>query len=84
VRTMKSDLASMAASGGGSPQFQNVTIAAVRPTGLGKSGNKGNLLVIVITLLAVLVVLAVIYFGYQALSKNQAIGTSNTTSQTLP
>lgn len=73
IRTMKSDLASVAESGGGLPQFQNVKIAlGAQRSGDGKNGQKGNLLAIIIAVVAVLVVAAVAYFGYQALQKKNA------------
>jgi len=72
VRTMASDLASMAASGGGLPQFENVKIAAKTPQKASGTGSN-NVMVIVIVILALLVLAAVAYFGYQAFQKQNAI-----------
>lgn len=71
VRTMASDLASMAASGGGLPQFRNVKIAAKLPQ-KGSGGGDNNVIVIAIVIVAVLVLVAVGYFGYVALQKQNA------------
>ena len=68
VRTMASDLASMAASGGGLPQFQNVKIVsdpAVRRD-VEKTARKTSLVVAVLSIVAILIVLVAGYFAYQA------------------
>jgi len=69
IRTMRSDLASMAHSGGGLPQFQSVRIdefEGEESTGGGKRVSFGIAIVIV----AIVVVLAVIgYFAYMYLKK---------------
>lgn len=64
VRTLKSDLASMAASGGGLPRYENVKIAA--STGEKKGGLFTTVAVIV--LFAIIAAVAV-YFVYQLVLK---------------
>jgi len=66
VRTLKSDLASIAASGGGLPRYQNVKIAAAK----GKTKNISGLVttVAIIVLFAVIVAI-VVYFVNQLVFK---------------
>ena len=67
VRTLRSDLASIAASGGGLPRYQNVKIAEAQtsqpknPTGL--------VTTIVIIVLLVVIVAIIIYFVNQLVLK---------------
>jgi hypothetical protein len=76
VRTMKSDLASIAASGGGLPQFQNVQLAPANTNNTNR-----NLLTILVSIVVVVLALAVVYFGYLALQKQQAAQNPATNSQ---
>ncbi len=66
VRTLKSDLASIAASGGGLPRYQNVRIAQAA------AAQKGPAVLwrtIAIVGLAVIIAAIVIYFVVQAIFK---------------
>jgi hypothetical protein len=74
VRTMASDLASMTASGGGLPQFQNVKIAGVSAVPQDSQGaaRKTSLAVAVLSIVGVLIVIAAGYFAYQAIQKKSA------------
>ncbi len=75
VRTLRSDLESMAKSGGGAPQFQNV-----KAPSLANLSNKektvevkksSNILATVIAILvAIALVLAIAYFAYQIFFKS--------------
>lgn len=68
IRTMRSDLASMAQSGGGLPQFQNVRIDAPVEPGAGDrsggapQGERRIHIGIAITIIAIIVALAIV--GY--------------------
>jgi len=63
IRTMRSDIASMAASGGGLPQFANVKVAGLSAaqasheettTATARTGSKSNLLLIVVLVVALI------------------------------
>jgi predicted RND superfamily exporter protein len=71
VRTMASDLASMTASGGGLPQFQNVKIASASPAPQDAQATvrKSSLLVAILSIVGVVVVLIAGYFAYRAFQK---------------
>ncbi len=62
IRTMRSDLASMAQSGGGLPQFQNVRIDAPMEGGGAAKSEKRVSVRIAIVIVAIIVVLAIV--GY--------------------
>lgn len=68
MRTMRSDIASMAQSGGGLPQFQSVKVDGLKgKETLGGSpvAGKKNMLIIVLIVLVGVVALAVVgYFAY--------------------
>jgi len=66
VRTLKSDLASIAASGGGLPQYQNVRIAATVEK---ERSIKGLLTTIAIIVLFAIVVAIAVYFVDQLVLK---------------
>lgn len=70
IRTMRSDLASMAQSGGGLPQFQNVRIDA--PAAEGESvvkSEKRISLGIAITIVAIIIILVVVgYLVYRSVA----------------
>jgi hypothetical protein len=66
VRTLKSDLASIAASGGGLPQYQNVPIATA---GEKKRTMAGLLTTIAIIVLFAIVVAIAVYFVNQLVIK---------------
>jgi hypothetical protein len=76
IRTMRSDLASMASSGGGSPQFENVKFsgpsAAQAPSGGQASGIKfrnKNDIALLVALVVVLIALSIVgWFLYQKFS----------------
>jgi predicted RND superfamily exporter protein len=74
VRTMQSDLVSMAESGGGLPRYQNVKIAgaSVAAQDTQKTARKTSLVVAILSIVAVLIVLVAGYFAYQAFQKNIA------------
>lgn len=64
IRTMKGDIAMLAASGGGSPHFANVPIVGLSAqkqssSGAARTESKNNLLLIVLLIVAV-VILAII------------------------
>ena len=63
VRTMRSDLASMAQSGGGLPKFQSVKVEGAA----GAAGGSGkNIAIITLTVIAALALLGLIgYFAYR-------------------
>lgn len=62
VRTMRSDLESMAESGGGSPKFQTVKVAGLAVA----QGKKKNAAIIALVTIAALAVLGLLgYFAYQ-------------------
>jgi hypothetical protein len=70
IRTMKSDLAMLAASGGGMPRFENVKIkglsaAAETPTAAAKTESKSNLLLIVLLVVTVAALAVVGWFVYK-------------------
>lgn len=66
VRTLKSDLASIAASGGGLPRYQNVRIAESK----GAAKNVSGLMTkIAIAALIVIILAIVIYFAIQLVLK---------------
>lgn len=73
IRTMKSDVAGLAASGGGMPHFENVSVPGLslnskgdQPSAAFDSGKKSQPLVIaVITIVALIVLGALIYFAYK-------------------
>jgi hypothetical protein len=77
VRTMKSDLASMAKSGGGMPTFENVKVAPVAA----RVNGKGNPLAL---LIAVLVLAALAAAGWFAYTKFFANGQAQQPQQPLP
>lgn len=67
VRTLKSDLASIAQSGGGLPRYQNVKITK---TQAGKPENKSGLVMTVaIIVLFAIIVAIVVYFVNQLVLK---------------
>lgn len=66
VRTLKSDLASIAASGGGLPQYQNVPIATAEEK---KRNIAGILTTIAIIVLFAIVVAIAVYFVNQLVIK---------------
>jgi hypothetical protein len=72
VRTMASDLASVAASGGGSPQFQNLKIEGAPGASRGGSGarSKVSLIAIILAIVAVVILAVGGYLAYQAFHKN--------------
>jgi hypothetical protein len=66
VRTMRSDIASMAQSGGGLPQFQSVKVEGLTgkeatPTVPGK---KNMLMIVLIVVVGVIALTVVAYFAY--------------------
>jgi hypothetical protein len=75
IRTMRSDIAGIAQSGGGLPRFQNVKVEGLSigrneqnpqtPTAAHKSK---ALMMALITIAAVVVLGALLYFGYQLLA----------------
>jgi hypothetical protein len=75
VRTMASDLASMTASGGGLPQFQNVKIAGGAKTAA-VGTTHGSTVNPVIAIVVILVVLALIAVGCFVLVASQKKNTS--------
>jgi len=65
VRTMKSDLASMAQSGGGMPRFQTVSIVGLGNDGSAIQIKKPNKALAFLIILAAIVVVAVVaYFVF--------------------
>lgn len=85
VRTMRSDLASLAASGGGLPRFDRVNVEglSVSQSAAGVSGPKRNgspIVVFLIVLLALAVVAVVGWFGYNAFLNKGSIGASGVQS----
>jgi len=77
IRTMKSDIAMMAASGGGLPRFENVHVAGLSAqheskeqaaTSAVRAGSKNNLLLIVILIVVLAAVAIVGWFVYGRLS----------------
>jgi len=70
VRTMRSDLASMAQSGGGLPKFQNVKISGLtlaQRTAVAQGGKNGKYILIAVVFLIVLAVLGfVIYQNFKS------------------
>jgi flagellar basal body-associated protein FliL len=92
VRTMKSDLASLAATGGGMPQFNKVNVEglSISKTGRIVPGSKKNnksILVLLIVLVALAVLAAVIWLGYSLFFKGspaqQSGNQSNSNSGTV-
>jgi hypothetical protein len=67
VRTLKSDLASIAASGGGLPRYANVNIA--RTPAEQQKSNSGPAVTIAVIVLAAVVVAIAIYFVNQLVLK---------------
>ena len=67
VRTLKSDLASIAASGGGLPRYENVKIAKADQAKAG--GGSGFMIVIVTILLLAIIVAIAVYFINQLVLK---------------
>ena len=82
VRTMRSDLESMAQSGGGLPKFQSVKmegLVAVQE----KGGEKKNGAVIVLAVIAAAVVLGLLgYFAYRMFFTQSSLTTQNNAVQT--
>ncbi len=70
VRTLRSDLESMAKSGGAAPQFESVkapslvNLAQDRKVSEGK-GISSEFVTVVVTLLAIALTVAIAYFAYQ-------------------
>lgn len=73
IRTMKTDLASMTASGGGLPKYQNVHVTGLSAqkeskqdatTTAGRTESKSNLLLIVLFVLIVAALVIVGWFLY--------------------
>lgn len=67
VRTLKSDLASIAVSGGGLPRYKNVRIAAQQQKNEG--GSSGLLTTIAIIVLAAIIIAIGFYFVNQLVLK---------------
>jgi hypothetical protein len=65
VRTLKSDLASVAASGGGLPKYQNVKISAAEQ----QKNMAGPLMALAIVILVLIILAIVAYFIYQLVLK---------------
>jgi hypothetical protein len=70
IRTMRSDIESMAKTGGGLPQFQNVKVSnlsAGQPStsDVVKAESKSNILLIVLLILVVAALLVVGWFAYK-------------------
>ncbi len=83
VRTMASDLASMTASGGGMPRFENVKITSVQDAAAhqGAGAKKTSFIVAVVCIAAVLLVLIGGYFAYRSLQKKIMSQPSSTAGQ---
>ena len=84
VRTMASDLASMAQSGGGLPQFENVKIAGVsnRPQDPQETARKTSLGVAILAIVVLVIVLVAGFVLYQSFQK--AITVPGATSGSNP
>lgn len=70
IRTMKSDIAMLAASGGGMPRFENVKVkglsaTAETPTAVAKTESKSNLLLIILLVVAIAALAIVGWFLYK-------------------
>ena len=77
VRTMASDLASMAASGGGLPQFQNVKMSTTPAQKVpAEPGKNNNLLVVIVVAIAVVVLVALGYVVVTRKNTTQAPATT--------
>jgi hypothetical protein len=71
IRTMRSDLAGLAASGGGMPKFQNVKITGLsveKKTDVTAEHKSDALTAIIITVAAIVVLCVLGYFGYKILT----------------
>jgi hypothetical protein len=71
IRTMRADLAGLAASGGGLPRFENVKVAGLsleKKMDSAASHKSGALTAIIITAIAVIVLGALGYFAYKILA----------------
>ena len=66
VRTLKSDLASIAASGGGLPRYENVKISRTEQQ---QKSTANPLMVIVVIVLLIIIFLIAGYFVYQLVLK---------------
>jgi hypothetical protein len=69
IRTMKSDIAMLAASGGGAPHFANVAVAGLSAkkessSGVARDESKSNLLLIVVLVVVFVALLIVGWFVY--------------------
>jgi len=66
VRTMRSDLESMAKSGGGLPRFQSVKVVGLAggKTGGSSVATKNRLMITLITIVALIALCVVGYFAY--------------------
>jgi hypothetical protein len=72
IRTMRSDLASMAQSGGGLPQFQNVRINEPASEGSAPQGGRRISLGIAIAVVIAILILTIAgYFAYQYFGVNR-------------
>ncbi len=73
IRTMKSDIARLASSGGGLPQFENVRVAGSslekRAQSTEETHKSNALAIALITLIALAILVALGYVGYQILTK---------------
>lgn len=70
VRTMKSDIAMLSASGGGMPRFESVKVKGLAaptetPTVVAKTESKSNLLLIIVLVVAVAALAVVGWFVYK-------------------
>ena len=72
IRTMKSDLEGLAASGGGLPKFENVRVAGLSlekgPDAVQAAHRSNAVFVIIVTIIALGILAALGYFGYKILT----------------
>ena len=92
IRTMRSDVESMAQSGGGLPQFHNVKISGLsvsqEPTAtVARTASKNNLLAIMMAIVALLAFVVLGWLAYTRFCINDdacSFGGGNSPSQTPP